>query len=98
MIYYVLFVGCFLIWGLSFKCIKKRMTDLKSITGLYCGDLPVLRSQVRDQEFIAVYGKPSVKGIYRECADRINRGSTRISPETIGDLTTTPISMDLLPP
>src|SRR5579859_4437463 len=53
---------------------------------------------VRDQEFIAVYGKPSVKGIYRECTDRINRGSTCISPETIGDLTTTPISMDLLPP
>ena len=30
MIYYILFVACFLIWGLSFKCIKKRMTDLKS--------------------------------------------------------------------
>src|SRR5579859_5959401 len=54
--------------------------------------------RVRDLEFIAVYRKPSVKGIYRECADRINRGSTRISPETIGDLNTTPISMDLLPP
>src|SRR5579859_3238253 len=37
-----------------------------------------------------MYGKPSVKGIYRELADQINRGSTRTSPETIGDLTTTP--------